>query len=109
MHMLSQLDKEILSNKDFQQLVKVRLRVSWSFLTLLLGLYLAFGLLSVYSPAVLAQPVFEGGVVPFGVAMGYGILGTTFIITLVYVWLSNNYFVPLERKIIATVKTGGRS
>ncbi len=107
--MQSQLDKEIMSNKDFQQLVKVRRRVSWSFLTLLLGLYLVFGLLSVYAPAVLAQPVFEGGVVPFGVAMGYGILGTTFIITLIYVWLSNNYFVPLERKIIATVQAGGKS
>jgi len=107
--MQSQLDKEIMSNKDFQQLVKVRRRVSWSFLTLLLGLYLIFGLLSVYSPAVLAQPVFEGGVVPFGVAMGYGILGTTFIITLIYVWLSNNYFVPMERKIIATIQVGEKS
>ena len=28
--MLSQADKEILSNKDFQQLVTVRSRVSWS-------------------------------------------------------------------------------
>lgn len=104
--MLSQLDKEILINKDFQQLVKVRRRVSWSFLILLLALYLAFGLLSIYSPAVLARPVFAGGVVPFGVAMGYGILGMTFIITLVYVWLSNNYFVPLERKVIATITAG---
>lgn len=109
MHMLSQLDKTILINKDFQQLVKVRRRVSWSFLALLLGLYLAFGLLSVYAPTVLAQPVFAGGVVPFGVAMGYGILGTTFIITLIYVWISNNYFVPLERKIMATVEAGGSS
>lgn len=107
--MLSQLDKEILLNKDFQQLVKVRRRVSFSFLLLLLGLYLAFGLLSVYSPTLLAQPVFAGGVVPIGIAMGYGILGMTFIITLIYVWISNNYFVPLERKIIASIEAGEAS
>lgn len=109
MHMLSQLNKEILTNKDFQQLVKVRRRVSWSFLTLLLGLYLTFGILSVYAPAVLAQPVIAGGVIPFGVAMGYGILAMIFIVTLAYVWLSNHYFVPTERKIIATIRTGEKA
>jgi len=86
--------------------VKVRSRVSWSFLLVLLSLYLAFGLLSAYSPEVLARPVFTGGVVPFGVAMGYGILAMTFTITLVYVWIANSYFVPLERKIIATIVAG---
>ena len=107
--MLSQLDKEILINKDFQQLVKVRRRVSWSFLIFLLGLYVAFGVLSVYYPAVLARPVFTGGIVPFGVLMGYAILASAFIITLIYVRISNNYFVPLERKIIASIKAGGQS
>jgi len=104
--MLSQLDKEILINQDFQQLVKVRRRISWSFLIFLLGLYAVFGVSSVYFPAVLARPVFTGGIVPFGVVLGYGVLGATFFITLVYVWISNNYFVPLERKIIAAVKSG---
>lgn len=107
--MLSQLDKEILINKDFQQLVRVRRRVSWSFLIFLLGLYVAFGVLSIYYPAVLARPVFADGIVPFGVAMGYAILAATFIITLIYVRISNNYFVPLERKIIAAVTAGGQA
>jgi len=106
MLMLSQRDKEILTNQDFHKLVTVRRRVSWSFLLVLLGLYLAFGLLSAYSPGVLAQPVFSGGIVPFGVAMGYGILTLTFIFTLCYVWIANSYFVPLERKIIATIVAG---
>lgn len=107
--MLSQLDKEILINKDFQQLVKVRRRVSWSFLIFLLGLYAVFGILSIYSPAVLARPVFAGGIVPFGVLMGYAILASAFIITLVYVWISNNYFVPLENKVIDAIKAGDRT
>lgn len=97
--MLSQTDKEILTNKDFLKLVTVRRRVSWSFLTVLLGLYLAFGLMSVYSPDVLARPVFSDGVVPMGIIMGYTILTMTFILTLVYVWLANSFFEPLERKI----------
>ncbi len=101
--MLSQADKEILCNKNFQRLVAVRRWVAWSFLLLLLGLYLAFGLLSVYSPAFLARPVFADGVVPFGVIMGYGILATTFILTLVYVRIANRFFEPLEQKIIAEV------
>jgi len=97
--MLSQTNQEIMTNKDFQKLVTVRRRISWSFLTVLLGLYLAFGLMSVYAPAVLARPVFDGGMVPFGILMGYAILAMTFILTLIYVWLANSFFEPLERKI----------
>ena len=104
--MLTQTDKEILINKDFQKLVTVRRLISWSFLLVLLGLYFTFGLLSVYSPDILAQPVFANGVVPFGVAMGYAILALTFIITAVYVWIANNYFAPLESKVIASIIAG---
>lgn len=107
--MLSQLDKEILINEDFQQLVKVRRRVSWSFLIFLLSLYGAFTVLSIYAPAILARPVFAGSVIPFGILMGYAILGSAFTITLIYVWIANNYFVPLERKIIDAIKAGEQS
>jgi len=101
--MLSQSDKEILKNKDFQKLVSVRRRISWSFLLVLLGLYLVFGLMSVYTPAVLARPVLDGGVIPVGIVMGYAILFLTFFLTLVYVRIANRFFEPLERKI-----AGGR-
>ena len=104
--MLSKADKEILTNKDFQQLVTVRKQVAWSFLILLLGLYSVFGLMSVYSPEILSRPVFAGGIVPIGVAMGYGILAMTFLVTIIYVWLANSYFAPLERKVIASVMAG---
>ena len=102
--MLSQTNKEILANKDFHELVSVRRRVSWSFLLFLLGSYLVFGLMSIYSPAFLARPVFNGGVVPVGIVMGYAILALTFILTLVYVWLANSYFEPLEIKIMAELE-----
>jgi len=101
--MLSQADKEVLKNKNFHKLVTVRRWVSWSFLLVLLGLYLVFGLLSIYSPATLAQPLFSGGVVPLGIAFGYAILALTFIITIIYVWLANSFFEPLERKIVTEV------
>ncbi len=104
--MLSHRDKNILTNKNFRKLVTVRRRVSWSFLLVLLGLYLAFGLLSAYAPGVLAQPVFSDGIVPFGIVMGYGILTLTFIFTLAYVWIANSYFTPLERKIMAAFVAG---
>ncbi len=102
--MLSQADKEILANKNYHKLVAVRRWVSWSFLLVLLGLYLVYGLLSAYSPSFLARPVFSDGVVPIGIAMGYMILALTFILTLVYVWIANSFFEPLEKKIIAEVK-----
>jgi len=104
MKMLSQIDKQILNDKDFHKLVRVRHWVSWSFLLVLLGLYLVFGLMSVYTPALLARPVFAGGVVPVGIAMGYLILGMTFLLTAVYVWIANGFFEPLVQKIIAGVE-----
>ncbi len=102
--MLAQSAKEIMANKDFQKLVSVRRRIAWSFLLVLLGFYLAFGLMSVYTPAVLARPVFSGGVVPVGIVMGYAILFLTFFLTLVYVWIANSFFEPLERKIAGNVR-----
>jgi len=101
--MISTMEKQILENHDFQRLVSVRRWVSWSFLLTLLGLYLAFGLMSVYTPGILAAPVIEGGIVPFGLVMGYGILALTFITTLIYVWIANSYFAPLEKKIAAGI------
>jgi len=103
-NMLSQTDKEVLKDKNFHKLVSVRRTVSWSFLLLLLGSYLAFGLMFIYAPLFLARPFFSDGVVPIGIVMGYAILGFSFILTLVYVWLANSYFEPLERKIIAALK-----
>ena len=102
--MPSQSNKEILTNKNFRKLVSARRRVSWSFLLVLLGSYLAYGLLSVYSPSFLARPVFGDGVVPVGIVLGYAILALIFILTLVYVWLANRYFEPLERKIMAELE-----
>jgi uncharacterized membrane protein (DUF485 family) len=101
--MLNQADKQILINEDFRKLVRVRRRISWSFLIFLLTLYLAFGMMSVFTPEVLARPVIEGGMVPLGIWMGYAILAATFTITLVYVWLANHVFSPLERKVIEAV------
>ncbi len=102
--MLSQANKEILSNKNFHKLVSVRRRVAWSFLLVLLGSYLIYGLLSVYSPSLLARPVFSDGIVPVGIVMGYAILVLTFLLTLIYVWIANAYFEPLEKKIIAELE-----
>jgi uncharacterized membrane protein (DUF485 family) len=55
----------------------------------------------VFIPSNPASPVFSDGVVPAGVAMGYLILALTFIFMLVYVWIANGFFEPLEKKIIA--------
>lgn len=99
--MLAPSSKEILTNKSFRKLVSVRRRVCWSFLLVLLGFYLTFGVLSVYSPSFLARPLLSDGVVPIGIVMGYAVLALTFILTLVYVWLANHYFEPLEKKIRA--------
>ena len=102
--MLAQTNKEILANKNFHKLVSVRRRISWSFLLVLLGSYLIYGLLSVYSPSLLARPVFSDGIVPVGIVMGYAILVLTFLLTLIYVWIANGYFEPLEKKIIAELE-----
>ena len=102
--MLSPTNKKIQTNKNFHKLVSLRRRVSWSFLLVLLGSYLTYGLLSAYFPSFLARQVFSDGIVPVGIAMGYAILVLTFILTLIYIWIANRYFEPLERKIIAELE-----
>jgi len=104
--MLLTVDKQVLSNPDFRKLVRSRRWLSTSFLLLLLGLYLIFSLLSVYAPTVLAQPLLTDGVVPFGIFMGYAILALTFILSLIYIWVANHVFEPLEKKIMAAIVTG---
>ena len=50
------------------------------------------------------RPVFSDGIVPVGIVMGYAILVLTFLLTLIYVWIANAYFEPLEKKIIAELE-----
>jgi len=104
--MLSEADKRVLMNREFQKLVRVRRWISASFMLLLLGLYLLFSLLSAYAPQVLARPLLNGGTVPVGIALGYAILALIFILTLVYVWLANNVFEPLEKSVRRSVREG---
>jgi uncharacterized membrane protein (DUF485 family) len=100
---LSQQDKELLDQAGFRELVLIRRWVSWSLLLVLLGLYLAYGLLSVYVPSLLARPLFARGVVPVGVALGYLILALNFIFMLVYVWIANRVLEPLEKKVLTAL------
>lgn len=56
---------------------------------ILAGFYLAFTALGAFAPAVLAMPVRAGGTFTWAFALGLGVIGLGFVLTVIYAVAAN--------------------
>ena len=84
---MSDLEK-MLEDPHFQRLLARRSRLRWGFSGVLIGAYLAWGILGVYFADAYAAP-FLGNTLPTGLALGFMIIGLSMILAAVYVRLVN--------------------
>ncbi len=82
------VEAEITDDPAFQQLLATRSRLRWSFSSLIIGVYLGFGIAGVYLPEKLAAP-FPGGVMPWGLVMGFSIIALSIALSMIYVRVIN--------------------
>lgn len=85
----------ITRNPQYMRLVHVRRRLSFVLSLIMLVAYVSFILLIAFKPAVLGTPIAEGSPITLGIPMGLGLILLAFVITGIYVRLSNTLFDPL--------------
>ena len=79
---------KMLEDPYFQRLLARRSRLRWGFSGVLIGAYLAWGILGVYFADAYAAP-FLGNTLPTGLALGFMIIALSMILAAAYVRLVN--------------------
>ncbi len=74
----------IAEDPAFQTLLSKRSRLRWSFSGLLILAYLSYGIVGLQIPAKFAEP-FLGTAIPWGMALGFLLIGASVAMSLIYV------------------------
>ncbi len=79
---------EMLSDPEFQTLLKRRSRWRWGLSGGLVGSYLVYVVAGIYIPEIYAQP-FAGTSIPWGIVLGYLIIAMSIVLSVVYIRVVN--------------------
>jgi uncharacterized membrane protein (DUF485 family) len=95
---VTQTPRELLDSDDFRRLVARRWRLSLILTAALFVVYYGFILLVAFRKDLLATPI-GGGVMTWGIPIGFGVILFTIAITAYYVRRANGEFDDLSEKI----------
>ncbi len=84
----------------FHALQRMRGRVVWGLTTGVVVAYYAFILMVAYEPEILAQTVNPETAVTYGILAGIAVIVFSLLLTIVYVWIANRKFDPLNQQIL---------
>ncbi len=98
--MSDQLAK-LTASPEYQALIRQRNRIVWPMLSLTVASYLGFILVIAFSPATLAAPLVEGGIISVGILTGLLLILFNIALTLVYVSVANRKLEPLIARVQA--------
>jgi cation/acetate symporter len=87
-------------NPKFQELVEKRGRFAWTLAAIVLILFYGFVLMVAYQPAMLGQPLSEGGMLTVGVAAELFLFIFFWVLSFIYVRRANGEFDSLTQDII---------
>ena len=96
--------ERIAANPKFDYLVRHRGRLAWSLSAVIVFAYYGYILVIAFKPALLARPIFTGGVVTWGIPAGIGLILLSIILTGVYAYIANVRYEGLTREIIEEAK-----
>ncbi len=91
--------KKILTDPDFQSLVKKVTTVSLIFTAAILIVYYAFILLLAYGKEFLGQPISEGSATTVGIPIGIGVIIAAWVLTGLYVYWANKNYDPMVKQL----------
>ncbi len=91
--------KKILTDQDFQNLVKKVSSVSLMFTVAISVIYYAFILLLAYGKEFLGQPISQGSATTVGIPMGIGVIVAAWVLTGLYVYWANKNYDPMVKQI----------
>jgi uncharacterized membrane protein (DUF485 family) len=91
---------EIMKTPEFQQMVRARRRLVIPLTLLILLAYFGFILTVAFVPKVLGQ-TFDGGIISFGIMIGFGLLVLSFAIVGFYIHVNNGKINTLQAHVRA--------
>ena len=92
------LAERIAADPDYQALTERRGRFGWTLTIAMLVVYYGYILLIAFGKELLGKPI-GGGVMTWGIPIGFGVIIFTVIITAIYVRRANTEFDDLTEKI----------
>jgi uncharacterized membrane protein (DUF485 family) len=98
--MSSAMYERMRDNPKFQELVRKRGRFAWTMAAIVLILFYGFVLMVAYQPALLGQPLFDGGMLTVGVAAELFLFVLFWVLSFVYVRRANGEFDNLTQEIV---------
>lgn len=78
----------IFDDPAFQSMLRKRSRLRWGFSIALIGAYISYGIVGLQIPAAYATS-FLGSSVPWGMALGFLLIGSSVAMSVVYVRIIN--------------------
>ncbi|MDQ7055748.1 MAG: DUF485 domain-containing protein [Persephonella sp.] len=91
--------KKILTDPDFQNLMKKVSSVSFIFTAAILFVYYSFILLLAYGKEFLGQPLSEGSATTVGIPIGIGVIVLAWVLTGLYVYWANKNYDPMVKQL----------
>jgi len=91
--------KKVLTDPEFQNLVKKVSSVSLIFTLAMLVVYYAFILLLAYGKEFLGQPLSEGSATTVGIPIGIGVIVAAWMLTGLYVYWANKNYDPMVKQL----------
>jgi uncharacterized membrane protein (DUF485 family) len=96
--MTTALEDRILADPNYQLLKSKRTRLGWTLTAAMMVVYYGFILLVAFRKDVLAAPI-GGGVITWGIPIGFGVILFTIAVTAYYVQRANSEFDDLSEKV----------
>ena len=96
--MTTALEDRILADPNYQLLKSKRTRLGWTLTAAMMVVYYGFILLVAFRKDVLATPI-GGGVITWGIPIGFGVILFTIAVTAYYVRRANSEFDDLSEKV----------
>jgi uncharacterized membrane protein (DUF485 family) len=93
--METSLAEKIAANPNYQLLKTTRSRFGWTLTWAMMIVYYGFILLIAFDKGFLGKPI-GGGVMTWGIPIGFGVIVFTIVITAIYVRRANSQFDELS-------------
>jgi uncharacterized membrane protein (DUF485 family) len=106
--MSSAMYESMRNNPKFKELVATRSRFAWTLAFIVLAMFYGFVMVVAFNPSALGQPVSEGSMLTWGVAVELFMFIFFWLLTALYVYRANGKFDALTLEIVADARKEGK-
>ena len=93
--------KQIRTNPDFLELIKLRKKISWSLTAIVIFCYFTFIIIIAFAPDIFSIKIFDDSVITLGIVIGLLVILLSIFLTGIYVYIANK---KLEEKNLKILK-----